>query len=538
MSNASLKMEYRTKIMAILNKYRNDAPSDNLLLQEDIELLKAFENKEIVLKILLDEIVDVKTEFSNICAVFILEVIDKKTLEECACDFLSRKDISDERKFFFISVLKQKGMQFDYDEIASYVSHPDEIAQSGVKDFLENALYDPEAQIDLLDFYLNISKDEKIYLLNNLTDEFSGDDLANAFSLLSQLDLDEDEIEIVLNGLIKTDSLYAIEGLEYILDNYKCNDFRKKTIKQTLKKLKFKYQDFQNYSFCKNSKVLKCYMSFVDGESNFSLIISRAKQNNLIDALLLTININSGINACVGFGNINIKNLKAIIQRTFSNTLPVEISPLVFRGLCEFYYLKNKTVKQNLPYEFIVWKKMFLDIDKTKVDISEFINSELETINLNEKKVRKFISSKMLETWYYYKSQNKKVDEILDYIDDNKISDIDKINEIVSQEIEKNFINNKEFIAELQTKLLLQAYVAKCANLKVSSACAYSMCFKNPYTKMLIESIIDKSLYYHLSNCLYEKKNGSENVFKKSLNSNFSQEEIESIMNKLEEKWS
>lgn len=539
MSNASLKLEYRTKIMSILNKYRDNSAFDNIALQKDIETIKALDDKKIVLKILLDEIIDVKSDFSNVCAVIAIETVDKDTLETCACEFLSRKDVSDDRKFFFISILKQKGIQFDYDEISNHISHPDEVAQNGVKDFLNNALDDPEAQIDLLDFYLNISKSEKIYLLNNLINEFEGDDLANAFSLLSRLDIENDEIIIIINGLIKTDSPYALDGLEYILENYEVGDILKKSIKQSIRKLKFKYKNFQNLSFCKNSSVLKCYMSFVDGESNFSLIISRLKKTNLIDAALLTININRGIVACVGFGKITIESLKSIINRTFINTMPVEISPITYRALCDYYILKNKKTLTRPPYEYIVWEKMSFDIKKLNCDLSEFLNAKLDTLNLTEQKVRKFISSKMLETWYYYKGQDKRIDDILNEIEQNHICDLNMINKIVSDEIEKDFINNPEYIKELQTKLLLQAYAARQCRLKVSSACAYSLCFKNPYIKMLIESIIDKSIYYHLSNCLHEKQEtNKENMFKKTLNSKFSIEELEDLMNKLEAKWS
>lgn len=539
MNSASLKLEYRTKIMKILNKYRTDKPINNAALQKDIDIINSFEDKEIVLKILLGEMVDVKSDFSNICAVLIIETIDVKTIEKCAPDFLSRKDVADDRKFFFISILKQKGIQFSYDDISNYILNPDKVAQSGVKDFLSNAIDDPEAQIDLFDFYLNISKEDKIYLLNNLINEFKGDDLANALTLLSQLDVENDELELIIEGLINSDSPYAIDGIEYILENYKTDSLKKKTLKQTFKKLKFKHPNFKNLSFCKNTKPLKCYISFIDGEANFSLVISRANLNAEINALLLTININTGINSCVGFGKINIDNFKTIIKRTFVDTLPVEIEPTVFRAFCEYYYQKNKITKNKPPYEFNVWKKMYFDIEKMDIDLSEFINSKLSTLNLNEQKVRKFISSKMLETWYYYKGQDKRIDKILDIIESKHIHNINEINKLVSDEIDENFINNHEYIRELQTKLLLQAYVAKLAKLKVSSACAYSMCFENPYTKMLIESIIDKSIYYHLSNCLYEKENvNKENVFKKMLNSQFSKEELENIMQNLEAKWS
>ena len=48
---------------------------------------------------------------------------------------------------------------------------------------LENALINPEVQIDLLDFYINIPNDEKITFLENLKEEFSGDNLAKGFVL-------------------------------------------------------------------------------------------------------------------------------------------------------------------------------------------------------------------------------------------------------------------------------------------------------------------------------------------------------------------
>ena len=539
MSKASLKLEYRTKIMAILNKYRNANEINNLALQDDIAYIKTFSDKEIVLNILLDEIVDVKSDYSNICAVIIIEALDLKTIEDCIYNFLLRKDVSDDRKFFFISILKQKGIKFNYDDISTYVSHPDEIAQSGVKDFLSNAMYDPEAQIDLLDFYLNISKEEKIYLLNNLSNEFEGDNLANALSLIAQLDVEKDELNIIINSLIALNSAYAIDGIKYIIENYSLDDFLLKQLKQACRKLTLKYKDFINYSFSKDTKILKCYMSFVDGESNFSLVISRQKEDKLIDTFLLTVNINTGIKACVGFGSINETNLKSIIKRTFVNTMPVEISPIAFRAFCEYYYSKNKETETIVPYEFIVWKKMFLDIKQLNCDISEFLKAKLDTLNLNEKKARKLISSKMLETWYYYKGQNKIIDDLLVEIEEKHTTELDELNKIVSGVIKKHFINNEIFIKELQTKLFLQAYVARQANLKVSSACAYSMCFKNPYVGLLVESIIDKSIYYHLSNCLYEKEETlKSNVFEKVLKTDFSKEELENLMMKLEEKWS
>ena len=70
----------------------------------------------------------------------------------------------------------------------------------------------------------------------------------------------------------------------------------------------------------------------------------------------------------------------------------------------------------------------------------------------------------------------------------------------------------------------------------MTSACAYSLCFKNPYLKTFIHSSIDKSLYYAFSTKAYELE--EKNRFKKNTKTNFSKEELELIMSQLEEKWS
>ena len=131
-----------------------------------------------------------------------------------------------------MSLMKQKGLDFNYKDIVDYVDNPEELAHSGVKSFLNNALYDAEVQIDLLDFYINIPQNEKIYFLNNLQDEFEGDNLANAFSILAQLKLENEEFNIILNTLLELDSPYALSGLKCILEQRKIDSKTKTKLKK------------------------------------------------------------------------------------------------------------------------------------------------------------------------------------------------------------------------------------------------------------------------------------------------------------------
>ena len=92
-------------------------------------------------------------------------------------------------------------------------------------------------------------------------------------------------------------------------------------------------------------------------------------------------------------------------------------------------------------------------------------------------------------------------------------------------------------MSELQTRLLLQSYVAKLAGLDISSSCAYSLCFKTPYRKELIMSIIDKSLYYYFASCVNENESKTKNIFSKRQKTQFSTQELEHLMQEIEAKW-
>ncbi len=537
MTETSQKMRSRAQIISILNKYHNDNDFSNDNLRQDIETIKEINNPAFCAKILLKEITDTKSHYSNTCAIILLEAIDKDPFEKEAIEFLKDKTIDDDRKFFIISLLKQKGINFDYDDINKYIQSPQEAAQNSVRDFLLNIKDDPEVQIDLLDFYLNIPKEEKIYLLNNLVDEFKGDELAYTFSLLSQLELDKDESQIIVSSLVSSKSRYSIEGLEYYLNNGEIDKLTKRKIQKSLEEIKTKYPNFKNTSIIKNSLVYKSYISFVDGKSNFSLIFSRKKENNKIDILLTGININFGIVSCMGFSNINPGNFEAIKQRIFNDTPAINIPPKVLKGLFSFYYQKNKRTQTILPYEIIVWKNLLNDFEPPKSDIAEYLNTVLQTTKLSEAKVKKLLLSPIFETWYYSYGQNKYIDEIIQIIEKEHITDIKKINETVSKKIDEHFLNNKDYLLELQSKLLIQAYCASLANLKVTSAATYSMCFKNPYLKLFITSQVDKSIYYYLSTRLLERDKENNMFVKNIIETNFSNDELEFIMEKLEAKW-
>ena len=161
--------------------------------------------------------------------------------------------------------------------------------------------------------------------------------------------------------------------------------------------------------------------------------------------------------------------------------------------------------------------------------------AQVGSLNLNEAKVRKFTVSKIVENWFYFLNQNKYIDKLIEIIEKDHINDFDKINEEVSKFLNQYFLNNNEFLIEFQSRLLIQAYVARLAGLKMTSSVAYSLCYKNPYSRILINSMIDKSLYFYFLQIL--NSNNQNDLFKKEIKTNFLQDELKNLISKFEEKW-
>lgn len=535
MSKISQSLNDRSKLIKILNNYRQINKIDNVKLNHDINTIAKIKNKEFVFKTILQEFLSSDKNYQDVCLIILLEILSEKELEEFSLNILKDNKTEDSKKLLVLSLLKEKNIEFNYKDIAFYINDAESLACNGIREFLKNITNDPDIQIDLLDFFINISNSEKELFLENLQEEYKEDELASAFSILAQLNHNDNTLKIILSTLLNNSSPYAIDGLEYILKHGKIDTKTRAKIKNQIKKLNSKFPNFSNQLFSANSTVDNCYISFIDGNSNFSLVFTRKRNDETLNVLLLTANIKQGITSCMGFYSINLENFTQIMKRLFNDSIAVKINPVALKSLYSHYIEKSFKNNIELPYELIVWKNMLNDIRQINYDISEFINSKLDIINLTEEKVKKLTKAKITETWYYSYETNKYIDELIANIENEHLTDLNAINQLTQNTIKENFLSDKEFKKELLSKLLLQSYIAYLAKLKITSACLYTLCFKKSYMKILIESSIDKSLYYYFSTraCEHEEKN----IFKKEKPTNFTKKELESLMMQLEEKW-
>ncbi len=540
------KMQLRSEIISLLLKYQDCKNIDAKKINQDIEILKKIKNNEYLTKILLNEINENNRDYSNICALFLMQCASEEALERQALDFLNSKKISDNKKFFIISILKQRGVGVALDEI--------DLFDEQVNEFLDNTYNDPEVQVDLLDFFENIVPEERLCLILNLIEETKNKDkLAIIFSLLIHCELDtqgkESEFELVLNALINSNSVYSTYGLEHILKKNNFQNFLEdktvKKIEQAIKKNKLKQNDFIDLTLTKNSKPDKCLISLVDGKGMFSLVFSRIKKDNTHAAILLTININQGITSVIGFSNLSLEEYLKILKRIFKNSLCSDINPVALKAIFEFYYNKNFKTNTLLPYELAVWKKYFNDIRILEYDLSEFLNSKLDLVHLTGSKVKKIINSKFYENWFYLYNENENFDKIIDFIEktasEKNEFNIEKIEKKLQEILENDFVQNEEYIKTINSEILIQSYVSSLAKFCAMANASFSLCFNKKYLKDFVNSILDRSIfqYYLKKQEQFDLKdeNENKNLFEKIRKTNLSKNNIKKLLEFYGEKW-
>ena len=86
---------------------------------------------------------------------------------------------SNQAKIFALDLLRDIDSNWSYDECEQYLDNPEELVDADTKRILDNAIADPEVQIDFLDFLASLSDDDKITLLKSLGNDYSKDELAN-----------------------------------------------------------------------------------------------------------------------------------------------------------------------------------------------------------------------------------------------------------------------------------------------------------------------------------------------------------------------
>ena len=313
-----------------LNPFEIKAEIVNLF--EELKGVKDFENyeihyrlldsqsdKKIICKLLFKEINNSDSD-KNLLKFLLLRYCPAKELSEKLWSIIKNSMTSNQAKIFALDLLRDIDSNSSYEECEQYLDNPEELVDADTKRILDNAIADPEVQIDFLDFLASLSDDDKITLLKSLGNDYSKDELANMLVPVFMSMSDTEVGKVALDILGNSKSQLAYHALNSSLDFV--DEKLVPAVKRNLSILKIAgIREDNSLEFykklLKNSKPYKFCITYPDGHGNQAIIVSRTTACGNMQFVAIVIDDYHGIKDCFGFNNITRFECNTIIERFY-----------------------------------------------------------------------------------------------------------------------------------------------------------------------------------------------------------------------------
>ena len=491
------KLQIKAKVFEIINPLRDLEAIDDKIISKAIKEIKAIKEAdfEFIARILIKE-ADVKTTKSAGAFLYMAENLAPESFIELILKELNSNKIPDSRKMFFLNILSGLGIKFNADDINSYLKNPDEAINKETSRFLECAKIDPEAQIDFLDFYLSSDALDKKELINSVIKDFEGDRLINILSPLALSADDKEAIELCLNIMEKQKSLISIKPLKY-LSNLKTSAKIQNKAFKILQKMKMSgfYSESKLYNFYKtllrDFEEPKAAITTPDGNSNFSVLISRKTRQGSCFLFFVAINIELGPFSCFGFSSLTENDHETIIKRFFNSRerffIPIEEAKAILNTLT----LRRISLNKIIPYEYFCWERLLDDVEPKDGELFQILEKNLTKKELTSEVQNLTDNSPYFENWFFRYSKNipwfsKMMDKILELKDE----ELYKINGLIEE-----YSKNEDLKEAIKKRLKFLAYCLNKNNKKELADTYYSLIFNEKELKTFLENILKRSVY-------------------------------------------
>lgn len=491
------KLQIKAKVFEIINPLRDLEAIDDKIISKAIKEIKAIKEAdfEFIARILIKE-ADVKTTKSAGAFLYMAENLAPESFIELILKELNSNKIPDSRKMFFLNILSGLGIKFNADDINSYLKNPDEAINKETSRFLECAKIDPEAQIDFLDFYFSSDALDKKELINSVIKNFEGDRLINILSPLALSADDKEAIELCLNIMEKQKSLISIKPLKY-LSNLKTSAKIQNKASKILQKMKMSgfYSESKLYNFYKtllrDFEEPKAAITTPDGNSNFSVLISRKTRQGSCFLFFVAINIELGPFSCFGFSSLTENDHDTIIKRFFNSRerffIPIEEAKAILNTLT----LRRISLNKIIPYEYFCWERLLDDVEPKDGELFQILEKNLTKKELTSEVQNLTDDSPYFENWFFRYSKNipwfsKMMDKILELKDE----ELYKINGLIEE-----YSKNEDLKEAIKKRLKFLAYCLNKNNKKELADTYYSLIFNEKELKTFLENILKRSVY-------------------------------------------
>lgn len=517
--------EMKSELTKLLSGINSVADIKNSI--PTIEMLDAQEDKTVLSKLLYKELMNSSNDKIPVVCFLMEHFIEKSELVQGLWELLKGKSLKTEVKITILNLLREMDSDWSYEDCHEYLEDADEILDANTKQLLNTAIINPEVQIDFMDFMSSIKIDDQITLINSFARDFSQDALANILIPVFESKPNSAVGREALKLLGETKSQLALSMLER-LQKITTGELNQE-IRRNLAVLKMGgiREDNTKEFYAKileNTKPEKFYVTYPDGHGDMAMICTRKTNENRIRFVSIVINIDTGIKDCFGFYDISQFECDKILERFLKNEKVVSVAPEVFKTI--LYNSEVTTSKKSgndweLPYEYVCWKNLLLDIDFEARLFEEIIKEQILPVNVDETVFNELEEMKVSTHWFLDEHYSDEYEDLL-----SSIRNGENIEELVSTYREKVFYPQEK--ESWKNKLYVCAYIKYSLGKDDEAQKIYGLLKNDALMEIFYENILKRSIYEYFMTIKYNK---DLNELK------FSDEEILKNINCIEKLW-
>lgn len=477
-----------------LNPFEIKAEIVNLF--EELKGVKDFENyeihyrlldsqsdKKIICKLLFKEINNSDSD-KNLLKFLLLRYCPAKELSEKLWSIIKNSMTSNQAKIFALDLLRDIDSNWSYEECEQYLDNPDELVDADTKRILDNAIADPEVQIDFLDFLASLSDDDKITLLKSLGNDYSKDELANMLVPVFMSMSDTEVGKVALGILGNSKSQLAYHALNSSLDFV--DEKLVPAVKRNLSILKIAgIREDNSLEFykklLKNSKPYKFCITYPDGHGNQAIIVSRTTSGGNMQFVAIVIDDYHGIKDCFGFNNITRFECNTIIERFYRGQRALDIEPAILKSIL---INAEKLSKHKMPYEYVCWRNLLADIEPKPLKLNYKI------FQLSQKQFEEILVYDFTDYWFLNSTYS---DEFEEFLREIETISCEKYDEFIDQNVEKVFYPEENIV--WTNRILNCALLKHLAGEEKAAQNLYSLYNDKKLIRELYKNILRKSVY-------------------------------------------
>lgn len=518
--------EVKTLILNIISKF--EGISDFSILKAlNVDLLDAQNDKKTIVKILYKELNNATSKNEYILRLLLERYAPKDELSAHLWSLLKNPLVSNETKIVAVNLLRDIDIGHTYDEFGKYIDNEEELVDHDTKLLLKNAIFNPEVQIDFLDFVNSLNTNDKITLIKSLGEDYTEDELANILIpvFLSNPSSEEGKTSLEILGECKSPLAYHAlnEAIKYAKEDLK------PTIKRNLSKLKLSgiREDNTHIFYKKLLSTSKPYifcLTYPDGQGNQALIFTREKEDGRIQFASVVTDDYNGIKDCFGFYDISKFECEKIIERFYQDEEVLNVTPEALKTIL----INSEKLSDKFPYEYICWKNLLADIEPENTDIRRILEKELTAQKLSLDNLKELLRDEFTKHWFLDYGYSDEYDGLVNSLNKKLLNhdyklDFDKI---IDEHFENIFDATEYRI--WSERLLMSAFLKLLTDRKDFAEKIYGLYFDEVLKKEFFKNIIRKSIYEYYFGLKY---NTELNDGKFSLN------ELDYIIKLIESKW-